>query len=156
MPKILFVCTGNTCRSPMAAAIAAEMFKDAGCAFVSRGISVPVPSRASENAVVAARAAAAANISEHVSRQIKADDLRGADLVVTMTRSHKSYLLEIFDEARDKTLTLYEIAEGSPKDVKDPYGQDVYAYRLCAGEIKSCLDSGPFRAKLISLGEVKP
>ena len=152
MPKILFVCTGNTCRSPMAAAMAGMAYKEfKNFSFLSRGISVPVPSRATENAILSVRALTGADIKSHISRQLNEKDLQDADLIITMTHSHKEYLTNIFsDDVAGKVFTLYEICDGSGKNIKDPFGGDAYTYRKCAEEIRNCLDR-MFFEKLLSI-----
>ncbi len=126
--KILFVCTGNTCRSPMAEAIFNTISEGA----FSRGFSgngFP----ATENAVKV-MAEMGIDISKHVSKMLTLDDLSDADLVLTMTKAHKNLLTDIAPAEKDKIFTIGEYAGG--EDIADPYGGDIEVYRRCAEMLK--------------------
>jgi len=77
----------------------------------------------------------------HLSQQVSEDDLRWADLIVTMTTAHKNLLLNTYPFAADKTFTLKEYTRpyASP-DVSDPFGGDVSQYRKTFMELKSLTD----------------
>jgi len=132
--RILFVCTGNTCRSPMAEALFSGICPDEMVVF-SRGIEVQAPSKASENAIFIMEEMAGLDISFHLSKQLTIADVDSADIIFCMTGFHKQFIDTAFPMAKEKTHILYEFAEGKNKDVSDPYGGDVSAYRHCAGEL---------------------
>ena len=94
--NILFVCTGNTCRSPMAEgitrALAAEKHKDVTT--VSAGLFAAYGAKPTEQAVVAVRSIA--DISNHESRPLTMELVNAADLILGMTKDHKSVLLRQF------------------------------------------------------------
>ena len=116
--KILFVCTGNTCRSAMAAAIAKNEYPE--LEFDSAGLAAETDSKASQNAVLAL-AEKGIDLSTHRSKQLTADIAQKADLIVPMTMSHASFLLSCgIDKNR---IILPDI------DVCDPYGGDLDIYR---------------------------
>lgn len=125
--KILFVCTGNTCRSPMAEGIFNHLSEGA----ISRGLMASVGSPASENAVKAMEKMGI-DIKGHVSRQITIEDVKSADLVLTMTRGHKAALAQLPD-AEGKVFTIGEYAGGA--DVSDPYGGNADVYEKCAEQM---------------------
>ena len=91
--NILFVCTGNTCRSPMAEgitrALAAEKHKDVTT--VSAGLFAAYGAKPTEQAVVAVRSIT--DISNHESRPLTMELVNAADLILGMTKDHKSVLL---------------------------------------------------------------
>ena len=125
--RVLFVCTGNTCRSPMAEGIFNRLSEGA----FSRGLCVG-GERVSENAVKAMQKLGI-DISAHVSRQLCGEDIAESGLVLTMTHAHKAAILFAYPEASDKVFSLGEYAGG--KDVCDPYGGDEAVYEECAREL---------------------
>lgn len=119
--NILFVCTGNTCRSPMAEgitrALAAEQHKDVTT--VSAGLFAAYGAKPTEQAVEAVRSIA--DISDHESRPLTMELVNAADLIIGMTKDHKSVLLRQFPFEEGKIKTISEWG-GQDGDVTDPYG----------------------------------
>jgi len=138
MKNIIFVCTGNTCRSPMAEAIAKKIFNCNDVNVTSAGLSVYLPLPASENAVEALKKYDIF-INDHISKRITEEDIKNADLIITMAKSHKQYLLSHYPKYRDKIYTLYEYSQNIDKDVDDPYGCDLETYKKCCSEIYDCI-----------------
>ena len=126
MKKIVFVCTGNTCRSPMAEGIANNLLGHKYQS-VSCGLSASSGDPASENAVTAMKEIGV-DISSHRSRQLTIYDIESADIIVAISNSHFNYLSQIA-EAKDKLLLL-------GNGISDPYMQDLDVYRKCRDEIK--------------------
>ncbi|WP_071542372.1 low molecular weight protein arginine phosphatase [Neomoorella thermoacetica] len=116
MPGILFVCTGNTCRSSMAAAIAAKLAKERGLdvTISSAGLAAREGDPATPEAVQAL-AEMGLDLSSHRARQLTAATVRDADLILTMTAEHRERILRDYPEARGKTYTLKEYVQG-PED----------------------------------------
>ena len=125
--KILYVCTGNICRSPMAEgitnAIAKEENKDVLA--LSAGLYPLVGEPVSGEAVEAV--GNKIDISSHRARAVTPDLLEAADWVLAMTLAHKEELVYRYPEWKDKIKTLAEMA-GEKVDVADPYRQPQSVY----------------------------
>ena len=142
--NILLVCTGNTCRSAMSEGILKKLIGDNRSndklSVLSAGISVFSPAPASENAVLALNDMGI-DISNHTSRQLTDDMINDADIILTMTKSHKQIIENVCDNISDKIYTLTGFAYGTDTDVSDPYGMDLDEYRKCAHQIYDALES---------------
>ncbi len=135
--RILFVCTGNTCRSPMAAAVYNAQFAgddshaySCGLSADGSGISHNAALVLEERGIVSGTKNA---FREHISHTIKENDIQMADLVVGITSRHAMSLLFAFPEAASKITAL-------PMDISDPYGGDEDVYRICLSQIQEALE----------------
>lgn len=130
--KIIFVCTGNTCRSPMAAAIMNKIASDNDMELtvLSAGIMAIEGDDVSANAVLAMQEKGI-DISGHKAYQLREKDVEEADLILTMTDGQKMMISQL---APDKVFTLGEFS-GNDYDITDPYGGDLTEYRETADEI---------------------
>ncbi len=131
--NIYYICTGNTCRSPMAEAIFHSHNKD-GMDVRSAGIYAMDGGDISENAK---RVIRDADIDfTHFSRQVSEEDVRWANLILTMTTAHKQLVMQAFPFAADKIFTLKEyVRPYGSHDVSDPFGGDVHMYRQTFQEL---------------------
>ena len=129
MDTIIFLCTGNTCRSPMAEGLfrAHNGEEKTGLTAASAGLYTENGLPASANAVAAA-GERGADISAHRSRQLTAEMAENAKYLVCMTGSHYDRLCELFPDCADKIFTLL------PEDISDPFGGDLATYRRSAAE----------------------
>jgi protein-tyrosine-phosphatase len=138
LQRILFVCTGNTCRSPMAEAMFRVKAGD-HLEIRSAGVAAFDGQQASEYA----RQVLMQRGIEHDHRAQRLNDelINWADLVLTMTKGHKSAILSFFPHASEKVYTLKEYAgmEG-PEDIADPFGGTLEEYQKCASEIDQALE----------------
>ena len=130
MDTIIFLCTGNTCRSPMAEGLfrAHNGEEKTGLAALSAGMYASDGLPASGNAVTAA-AELGADITSHRSRMLTPELAREAKYLVCMTGAHYDRLCELFPDCADKIFTLL------PEDISDPFGGDLATYRRSAAEI---------------------
>ena len=143
MNHILFVCTGNTCRSPMAEAMLRSM-NIPGIEVKSAGIFADNGSDASDNAM---KVLDEYNISHnHRSTQLNEELIQWADYILTMTTGHKQAVAGRFPRAIEKTFTLKEFAKiDGYQDIADPYGGSVETYRRAFLQIKEAIEKGtPF------------
>ncbi len=140
----IFVCTGNTCRSPLAEGLFKKKLADKlGCPpeelarrgflVISAGLAAMMGGAAAEEAVEAAREYGA-DLSGHVSRPLTPELAAQADYLVAMTRGHLMALAGGYAGARPRMLS----PQG--EDVGDPIGCERQVYRDCAAQIWGCLD----------------
>lgn len=134
--KILFVCTGNTCRSPMAEGILRSLAKERNInvEVKSVGISVFDGEKASKNTIEAMKKIGI-DISEHKASQLHKDLVEEVDLILTLSRSHKEFVLSSYPSSKNKLFTLTEYAYGVEKDIEDPFGRSLSVYEKTRDEI---------------------
>ena len=141
---ILFVCTGNTCRSPMAAGLATRLLAERfdcdpgqlprlGQEVLSAGVFAAGGTPASSRAVEAA-AGRGADIEKHRSRRLTNELINAADLILCMTRQHVEDVTAAVPDAAGKT-SLLDVAG----DIADPIGGDADTYERTAGRIEKSL-----------------
>lgn len=134
--KILIVCTGNTCRSPMAEGIFNSLAKEKGLDIIvkSAGIAVFHGDPANINAIKAMENINI-DISTHRASQLDKNSVEESDLILTMSNSHKQTILLNFPGFKDKVFTLLEHAHQLDKDIEDPFGKNLRIYENTRDEI---------------------
>ncbi|MCC7300851.1 MAG: low molecular weight protein arginine phosphatase [Verrucomicrobia bacterium] len=140
MKKLIFVCTGNTCRSPMAEGLLNHLLGP-GCGWEisSAGVHASNGCPASSGAVEALRMLGI-DLSGHFSRRLTPAMVKEADLLVTMTRGHLDAVLSLVPESRGKVFLLksFGIAECAA-DIYDPVGEALDVYCRVRDEIDAAL-----------------
>ncbi len=139
-PLIVLVCTGNTCRSPMAEGLLKKKLSGLGPGWASVGV-LSAGVAASEGALASPQAvevmdSQGIDIACHESRPLSDAIMHRADLVLTMTRGHRAAILAAWPEMSDRIHTVRP--DGG--DVADPVGGSVELYEQCARQIDESLD----------------
>ncbi|HEK9100993.1 low molecular weight protein arginine phosphatase [Bacillus pfraonensis] len=138
MKRVLFVCTGNTCRSPMAEALLRHYGKGN---FEAKSAGV-FANPGSDASLYAKNALAEKGIkAAHASQQITEELLEWADMVLTMTESHKQLVIGHYPSAGKKVYTFYEFVEGTSKDISDPYGGSLAIYQSTLVEMEKLVQT---------------
>lgn len=135
---IVFICTGNTCRSPMAEGLAKQILGP-GIEVVSAGLAAWEGDRASAQAIQVLKEKGM-DLTSHKARPVSLDILAQADWIIPMTRAHELQLKGAFPEfsPKIKRLGAWD-TQGNNQDVGDPWGGSVEIYRHCAEQIETLL-----------------
>jgi protein-tyrosine-phosphatase len=140
MKKILFVCTGNLCRSPMAEALFRHRAgDDPGWEAVSAGTYAAEGLPASENAVLALEELGI-DLSRHRSQPLTPELVESADLIVVMTDEHRCRVMEAFPAVGNRVFLIKSFGTSKvATDVTDPYGGSFNTYKRIRDEIDRAL-----------------
>ncbi len=145
MKNINFVCTGNICRSAMAAAYLQKKLYDMGkqneIIVNSCGTRAYTGDKITDFACNAIEKYGV-DAKNHRATNIYDSDILNADLVLCMTKSHRESVLQIYPQLKDRTFTLKEYVKdnGNYDDIDDPWGYSIDVYKNCASEIVKNID----------------
>jgi len=151
---ILFVCTGNTCRSAMVEGMFKKILKERTEDYnkfniISAGISA-LPGISPTSEAILVMFEQGIDISQHHAQELQEELIKKADIILVMTNEHKEYIHKEFPFAQNKTFllkkfTLNNKSENNQNNEKnyeiiDPMGRKIEFYRIVARELKKNLD----------------
>src|SRR5881409_2069496 len=141
--RILLVCTGNICRSPLAAALLERALGERaaeGITVSSAGTGAWDGAPVSEGAYLVGLERGL-DLSSHRARLLTRELVEEADLILTMARHHRARVDELGGEGRVFVLGEYGGREGDEAEVSDPFGGDLEVYRDTVAELEALVDA---------------
>lgn len=143
--KILLVCTGNSCRSVMAAGFLKEMLKDKGDFDIITAGTAAIRGLPPTVEAVQVMSEQAIDITDHRSSPLSPELINEVDLILVMERRHKEHIARRLPDAQDKIYLLSEFGRPQEEnslvdpDIPDPIGKDLDFYRKIASIIKESI-----------------
>jgi protein arginine phosphatase len=139
--KVLFVCSGNTCRSVMAEQLFRKLAKDRGLDWEARSCGTSADPRVPVTQHVK-KLVGEMGVTDfrHQATPISSQAVAWADVVLTMTNDHLRRIRADYPEAEAKAYMLNEYADLGREDIDDPVGGDEDRYRAALAEIRGALE----------------
>ena len=146
--KIMFICTGNICRSAMAEWLLKEKAKEAGRKDIevySCGVYAEDGDVSTYEAKKVMQDEYGIDMSKHRATNIRNSKIKEMDVILCATTSHKIAVLDMYPELEGKVYTMKEYVGYHRQyhddiNIKDPWGYDIETYRSCVTEIEECIN----------------
>lgn len=141
--KIMFICTGNICRSAMAHRLLEKKLEEIGNKDVevySCGVFAEDGDKADYYAIEVMKEYEV-EMKSHQATNIRRAPMKEMDLILCATVSHKYSVEQLYPSLKEKIYTMKEyIGETKELDIADPWGYDITTFRFCAATIDRCLE----------------
>ncbi|MGM0555615.1 MAG: hypothetical protein ACQEVA_04465 [Myxococcota bacterium] len=139
---MIFICSGNICRSPMAEVMAQQMFAERGLSgmAISMG-TLGIHGRPAANNSIRAVDEIGIDLDGHRSQGVQAGMLELADRLVVMEPKHARSILDVDTAFAEKIVRLWEYVDEDLDGIPDPVGKDIEAFRVARDRIKDGLES---------------
>ncbi len=143
MKKIMFICTGNICRSAMAHGLMDKLAKEQkvdvevfSCGIFAEDGDIPT-----FNAIEAIKEYGV-DLKSHKATNIRNSKIKDMDIILCATTAHKNNVINMYPDLKNKIFTIKEYAgfDENDLDIPDPWGYDLETYRFCANTINICLE----------------
>lgn len=140
--RIVFICSGNICRSPMAEAIAQEVMEERGVAGAvisagTLGISGRKPSSTARKALEEREIDPPGTLSQGISPPL----MEHADHIAVMAPKHRDYLLENVPAVSQRLVLLWEYADRPLEEISDPVGENLETFRRTRDLLYECIEN---------------
>lgn len=146
--KIMFICTGNICRSAMADWLLKKKIESSGrndIEVCSSGIHAYDGDISTWEAKSIMKDEYDVDLDKHRATNIRNSNIENIDLILCATIAHKLAVVDMYPKLKDRVFTMKEYVDYDRKyhdklNIKDPWGYDIETYRSCASEIDECLE----------------